>query len=241
MNKIFKILTPLIILVVVIPLALYLSKFNNGLSSNSQDWGAFGSYLSGIYSPIFSLISVIILISTLNEMRKTSKQEKENFDLQLEIANTEKQLNDVISLTKMLDSIIDSNPTINQRHVLPIQFAAFLKTKCYANQVTESEELWEQAYNVMRDQKQRFSSEMYVLAELLRRVNSIRNAESKYTAKAIVKGLIPNSYRFWLECYGYVWSSEVRNEISNWHDFSEIPDEAEGILPEEDNSQEVFY
>ena len=241
MKNTIKFFIIIIALVATTPIVIYLSIFNNGLSHNSQDWGAFGSYLSGIYSPIFSFISVLVLLKTLDEMRNTSRQEKEHFTLQLERAQSEKQLDDVISLTKMLNSIIDSNPKINQKNTLPVKFAESLKIKCDANHVSEPEELWDQAYNVMREESTIFNSEMYVFAELLRRVNAIKDEESQYTAKVIVIGLIPNSYRFWLECYARVWTSEGRIEVRKWHDFSDIPVEAEGFLPDPDNSREVLY
>lgn len=42
------------ILVLLFFIAIYLVKFHNGLSSDSEDWGDFGSYIGGISSLIFS-------------------------------------------------------------------------------------------------------------------------------------------------------------------------------------------
>lgn len=61
---------------------MYFLVFNHGLSSNSQDWGAFGSFVGGIYAPIVAIISVYVLIKTLYSMDSHNKssqrhQEKE--------------------------------------------------------------------------------------------------------------------------------------------------------------------
>lgn len=232
-EKYFKIISLAVLLFILyIPIGLYFNIFNNGFSHNNQDWGAFGSFISGVYSPLLAFISVLILIETLKEMQRTNKREMEQFDIQMEQSRSEKKLNDIITLTNMLNNIIDNNPSINDRISLPKQFAGFLHRKCQLNMVTEEHELWEQAFDVMREEQERFTSEMYVLAEIVRRVNSIEDEELQETAKAIVKGLIPNSYRFWLECYANVWSFEARTELKKWPFFSDIPIEASHILPE---------
>ncbi|CFQ36823.1 hypothetical protein [Yersinia bercovieri] len=216
----------------VVPLLAYFSIFSDGFSRNAQDWGAFGSYLSGIYSSIFGLLSVIILVVTLREMRAANKQDKEQFQLQFTSAEADKKLSDVISLTEMLNKLIDINPTITDKKQLPHDFAGQMGRKCREFKVTEQEELYEAAIDLMREQRSRFSAEIHVLAQIVKKINSIQDEEQLETAKAIVKALISDSYRFWFYCYAQVWSQEARFYLKEWHDFDSIPEELERYLPE---------
>ncbi|EHJ7499143.1 hypothetical protein KBV55_004323, partial [Salmonella enterica] len=49
----------------IIPLAPYLLVFHNGFSHLSDDWGNFGSYMSGITAPLLSVISIILVLHTI--------------------------------------------------------------------------------------------------------------------------------------------------------------------------------
>ena len=222
----------LAIVIVLAPLVTYWNNFNSGLSDNNQDWGAFGSYLSGVYSSVFSMISIFVLRETLREMRLTNNQARNQFNIQLQNSLSEKKVNDVIMLTNMLNNIIDTNPSISHKNILPKQFAGKCEAICRRNPVSEEHELWENAIEVMRSERGRFESESYVLTELLSRVNSISETDQRDSAKAIIKGLISNDYRFWLECYIRVWNGTARHELKHWHDFSTIPEMLEKFIPE---------
>ncbi|MDT8625698.1 hypothetical protein [Klebsiella grimontii] len=52
-------------IIAVIPLAPYLLVFHNGFSHLSDDWGNFGSYMSGITAPLLSVISIILVLHTI--------------------------------------------------------------------------------------------------------------------------------------------------------------------------------
>lgn len=230
MNKKQKIILSLILVFLTVPLLTYLHVFNSGLSKNAQDWGAFGSYLSGIYSPILGLGSVIVLVATLKEMRESNRQDKEQFLVQLESAEADKKLSDIILLTEMLNKLIDTNPTIKNRNKLPDQLAASIYVESSNIPFMEQHELYEQAINIMRTQRSRFSSELHVLTLILKKVDSIRDEDSSETAKTLVKGLISDSYRFWLYCYAQVWSIEAKYYLKKWHDFCLVPEELEEYL-----------
>ncbi|CND81117.1 hypothetical protein [Yersinia intermedia] len=232
MNKKHIVIIFVFLCVAVIPLLAYFSIFSHGFSKNAQDWGAFGSYLSGIYSSIFGLLSVIILVVTLREMQAANKQDKEQFRLQFASAEADKKLSDVISLTEMLNKLVDINPTITDKKLLPHYFAGEMGRKCREFKVTEQEELYEAAIDLMREQRSRFSAEIHVLAEIVKKINSIQDEEQLETAKAIVKALVSDAYRFWFYCYAQVWSLEAKFYLKEWHDFCSIPEELKGYLRE---------
>ncbi|WP_318481254.1 hypothetical protein [Photobacterium leiognathi] len=51
-------------------LVLFFSKFNGGLSGNQQDWGAFGSYLSGTVGVVAACLAVIWLMISVHLQKK---------------------------------------------------------------------------------------------------------------------------------------------------------------------------
>jgi hypothetical protein len=69
----------LIIIVVVasflLPLLLYVNQFGTSLSSKQSDWSNFGSFLSGIYSPLIALVALFILAIQLVIQRAASKHQ----------------------------------------------------------------------------------------------------------------------------------------------------------------------
>ena len=68
----YHIITIIFAIAVLIPILLYYINFhNNGLSKNGVDWANFSTYISGIVSPIISIISVFVLLK-VNESVKQS-------------------------------------------------------------------------------------------------------------------------------------------------------------------------
>ncbi|MDH5924445.1 hypothetical protein L8R85_26045, partial [Vibrio splendidus] len=79
MNNRFKYLLSalgglLLLAVIVAPIGLYISNMGKGLSSVSENWGDFGSYLGGTISSItgsFSLLIIAIsLVMQINDRRR---------------------------------------------------------------------------------------------------------------------------------------------------------------------------
>ncbi len=63
-------------LLIVLP--YFIVFFKNGISTNINDWGAFGNYLNGLLMPILSFINILVLISVSNSVSKLSMQDKEH-------------------------------------------------------------------------------------------------------------------------------------------------------------------
>ncbi|MFZ3409019.1 hypothetical protein [Vibrio chagasii] len=58
-------------------LVLFFSKFNGGLSGNQQDWGAFGSYLSGTVGVVAACLAVIWLMISVHLQKQELKHLKD--------------------------------------------------------------------------------------------------------------------------------------------------------------------
>lgn len=71
-------------------------------STENADWGAFGSYYGGLLSPFFSLLSVVILVSTFNETRKNNMQIAEHL-------SREQRRQNIYALAEQLKKFMDAD------------------------------------------------------------------------------------------------------------------------------------
>lgn len=92
------------ILVIFIPIGLYSFNFGVGLWQDPNDWGSLGSYLSGIYSPVLSFGTLLILWSQFQRQKET---EKENMELDIARRRFEFSVN-VLERLKIMESEIRS-------------------------------------------------------------------------------------------------------------------------------------
>lgn len=60
----------------VISVGLYMNTFNGGLSSQSGDWSALGSFFGGVFGPIVSVVTLIALLKTLKLQHQTLMSQK---------------------------------------------------------------------------------------------------------------------------------------------------------------------
>jgi hypothetical protein len=101
-NKLQKILLIIISFICIIsPFILYINHFGATLSSNNSDWGNFGSFISGIYTPIISILTILILYKQLEQQNVFNKHEIENKHIQ-------KSSDNILHHSKLLLSIIDN-------------------------------------------------------------------------------------------------------------------------------------
>jgi len=73
----FWLLVSLLLLVGIGP---YIFIFHGGLSTESSEWGNFGSYLSGIFGPILSVLSMLVIVWTVH---KQITENQKYYDAQL--------------------------------------------------------------------------------------------------------------------------------------------------------------
>jgi hypothetical protein len=65
------------IMILIIVNSVYLLKFNNGLANNSQEFANYGAYLGGVLGSVFSLLSTVLLVLSLQEQKESSKKQIE--------------------------------------------------------------------------------------------------------------------------------------------------------------------
>jgi len=98
-EKYWKSLLSLVVVLATLAISifLYASVFNGALSNNSNDWGAFGSYLSGTAGVTIALFAVIWLIYSVSiqkeeigqlkiELKKSAKEQEQQTEISALIA-----------------------------------------------------------------------------------------------------------------------------------------------------------
>ena len=119
-----KINTAIITMLVILAIVLFVSPFliygyyfhDLGVSKINANWGSFGSFLSGVFSfftALFTLASVVILVSTFRKTIHFNQQ-------QIQIAKNESELNNFNFIIGLIQKNIKENSTLTIRKIVPI-------------------------------------------------------------------------------------------------------------------------
>lgn len=118
MTKTYKWLIGLIIILSsVVTIGFYLHIFNGELSNQSQDWSSFGSYVSGVLTPILTALNIWVFIkltqaiadaSTERERKTDEEQEKrhkQELDHQKKLLITQFRQAEITQLSNSLNKL----------------------------------------------------------------------------------------------------------------------------------------
>ncbi len=207
--------------VTCIPVGVYAYNFGIGFWNTNEDWAYLGTFFGGVLGPILTFASVLLLILTLKETQSANKAQlvllqKQQFDN---------------SFFNTLNSIKISLEGAKYRHQVKVD-------ELYDNFFSEAnvwvvnnfkihphtdlnEDAWETAMNYIRKHQDIFESEVSLLIPILLKVRDLPDDE-KEDYVMIMKGLIDNEKRFWLEVYAQVWSPELKFALGSFM-FSTLP------------------
>ncbi|MCC4791186.1 putative phage abortive infection protein [Vibrio splendidus] len=73
----YKWIFSILIFTAILPIGLYLFKFNDGLSNLHSEWGEFGSFFGGVVSPIISILAFIGLLYSMDETKKQFSEQRD--------------------------------------------------------------------------------------------------------------------------------------------------------------------
>ncbi|WP_120508472.1 hypothetical protein [Rahnella bruchi] len=228
MNK--KIIIAIIVISVLtlVPMGLYFSIFNKSLSHDNQSWGAFGSFIGGIYSSVFGLISAVVLIITYNEMKKFNND-------QLEHLRREKIIDDIKILCNLLDKTITKNKNIQpDREQFFSWLTSHIASYLTLHRPSDEEEVWESSIKASTLRLDLFEDEVKVFQEILYQLEFITNSELKDIAKLIIKSEMNSQERYWLECYTRRYHSQTNIYLNKWPDFSQPPTKLTRLIPDQE-------
>jgi uncharacterized membrane protein len=117
------IISILIILFTIIPIAIYLITFNGTLSDSQTVWGAFGDYFGGIIGTLFNLIAVIFSLVSIYITLKIATRIHEN-EQKFNAENIEREGQKTIQETILIHKQnkpfphVDINRAVNKSEII---------------------------------------------------------------------------------------------------------------------------
>lgn len=219
-NKIISIFIGLAIIgIIAAPLIAYLWNFRHGLSADANAWSVFGTYIGGVYSPVFTFASVIVLVITVIEINQSNR-------INIETSRSVNIISEVIELSKLLDQSLNRNKSLSAagRTYTFEWFANAVQQQFIGNDPSSEEDIKQASISRFSDNDiDLFRDEMFILKEILLRIHLVEDQDLKERAQAIFKGIITNQERYWLECYVIRFHKDMKLLIALWPNFSVMP------------------
>lgn len=213
----------LILAIISIPLVFYIEKFYpSGFSAKNQDWSNFGSYLGGIYSSGFGLVSTIILCLTLYFTIKNNKE-------QTILVKNESLISLLISHTQVLNEKLDKRKNII--HYL----STYNKTPSLVSEGKYIEDLqkrynltftihkqnnpsgavspFDVAFDVLTDLRIRYPQEITSILNIIVMIKNCGNSEFRQELIRLFHSLTYRDRTYWLVMYAYHVNSEAKQTL----------------------------
>ena len=114
----------------LLPIVMYLIKFNYGLSDSQDEWGQFGSYISGIYSPILTALTLYFLYKQIKLQELSMEQYhaqacSEDFNYYLSVINNKLLKEHKTSGGAVKSELIKNFSDLSDYHENPGNFFSF--------------------------------------------------------------------------------------------------------------------
>ncbi|MGF6424078.1 putative membrane protein [Lelliottia sp. 489] len=213
-----------IALISLMPLALYFFIFHGVLSKDAQAWSTFGTYIGGVYGPIATLISVIVLIITLKEMQASNTR-------MFEYQNKQQVIDNLRWLSELLRKTLDNNSEyVHGRREFYDHLKTFMKKALVKYHQPDNISLKSEAIKLMKNNKTLFANEIVIFEELFYRVTHITNEEEYVLSVMVILGLLSSEERFWLMQYAKAHSSSAAKWLKKWPGFDDIPLTMESLI-----------
>ncbi|MNB94615.1 hypothetical protein D3C75_417710 [compost metagenome] len=216
MKKTFLVLIILALsLACITPITLYFFIFHNGLSNSSQDWGAFGSYVGGIYAPLAAIISVFVLVRTLQVM-ESSHQESSQHQFK------EKQLENIRWLTDLLRSMLTKKYS-HGHDAYYETMRTLLVQKLTNDHKPDSAIVKNKAIEIMKENKDKFQDECIIFDDLFYRVTHSDDLDDGALSCMILIAKFSPEERFWLMQYAKAHDCRAAKDLKLWRGFEDVP------------------
>lgn len=229
--KDYKVISIIVVLLSILacsmPLILYGLTFKDFPSENSTDWASFGTYIGGIYGPIFTLLSVIVLVLTVIEINQSNNINNERL-------RASETISQIIELTNILNSSIDKNPLFHDRNHTFNWLGDAVKMHFKEQAPHQEDVIWKCSIRRFKD-IEFLRDQVDIVKEIFIRIDDIETTELRNRAESIFKAMIPNDERFWLECFIRRFHKHLTPLIDEWKPFSVIPGSLSRLIePPED-------
>ncbi len=222
------------------PIIFYISHFNTQLSNKNADWAAFGSFISGIYA----FLSTMILATTLYITQKSNKaiydSNKEQLALtrdELAQSRAERTKSEFILLLDKLEKKLSNKVYPNRQKESDFFFDRETNTmKYFLDYLPRHEiQLFNTATMVMKNHESLYKEESLILNEMLFRIDTTEGVV-KSTLKSLLIFTISNERRFWLSRYSENFIPYTKASLESWPDFAVLPEKLSAIIQTDTNA-----
>lgn len=212
-------------LVLVIPIALYATHMGGGLSNKNEDWGDFGSFIGGIYGSLFSSLSLLVVITASVETYRSSKE-------QVNILKSDQHFN---QFNLLLSHLRDKYPTAYQGNspmLEPItSHYSIFQTRLAICVLTNYDDLISVEENLRQYANKYYLYENENLfekeAKLFKCIIDLINISSQDLSQAfriIFENTFDDIERLCLESYTRAHHPEAAPALDKWSSLSKIPE-----------------
>lgn len=186
----------------LLPLFTYFYVFHHALSNNSADWAAFGSFVGGVYGPLFGLVSVIVLIITLREMQQNNQK-------LIESSSREKYIDDIKWLTDLLRERLDKNKNIITKGLFYAGLKITIKQKIKTESNVDQKKLILICIQLMKEYADLYREELILFEEIIYRVTHAKDNEVYDLSVMILMGKLSSDEGFWIAQYAKAHNSSA--------------------------------
>ena len=215
------ILVIFIIVVIFMPIIAYHLNFTgdlfSDLSGKNADWGAFGSFIGGVYGAVFSGASFIILALTLYANQR-------NYNSQLNLIRSEQNLNKFTILLNELHNNL-KNVDYGPNGLISNDIDSYIytvKQQFIIDGSQSEEEVRERFKSFMRLWTLELEDEISLLLEIFAFILNARDKQREIYI-ALLFSKINKKQRFLLSVFGEMNIKDFAKISPGWKAFSQLP------------------
>ena len=232
MNKIKNSIYALLILcVITVPIIMYSHYIPGEISHKNQDWAAFGTFIGGLYSAVFSFASVAILVYSLYLTQKNNRE-------QLILQRSEQTTSEFNMLLNILENQINRKPifsknnsdntTILNRLYFDMAMYSYKNSDITRQNLDKS--VWIIASKFFKSRENgNYDDEISILKAIMYRIyNANKSLLDAY--KVVFNNKISSDARFLIRLYSLNTDPILEQYFTVWPDFVEIPEILAGYI-----------
>lgn len=232
MNKIKILIYILLILcTITVPIIMYSSYIPGEISHKNQDWAAFGSFVGGLYSAVFSFASVAILVYSLYLTQKNNRE-------QLTLQQSEQTTSEFNMLLDILENQIKNKQIFsknNSYNVFSLDkfYFKMAEYSCENGDITQQH--FDKSVRIIASEylKQRengnYDDEISILKAIMYRIYNA-NSSLLDAYKVVFNNKISSDARFFIRLYCLNTDPILEKYFTVWPDFVEIPEKFAGYI-----------
>ena len=222
-KTLLAIFIPLIAFTIFIPCIMYWKTFHiYGISTNNQDWSNLGSFIGGIYSATFGLISTFILCATLYytlNYNKKQLSQLQNDSIKSLLVHHINSLNEKLNnrKNKYYSAVNFAFFAVNENDYLEALKKSFV-TRISVEKLNNNEWVFippKVTEQVLNELQITYPEELTTLLNILNIIYSTNDAHLRNELIDLFSSLTYRNRTYWLVSYAFFNNDEARKCIES--------------------------